>query len=172
VSRIALERADTEPVGFDERLSLEAGSLGDDVVSVRDVSISGVIRKDGDSYALVGRIRGEGALRCVRCLETFPFSFSESLSLHLVPLTAAPHEEETQLQRADLDNRFYDAPEVDLDEIGAEQFVLAVPMKPLCSESCLGLCPKCGTNLNRGQCSCPVDVDQRWQPLAAWRSTN
>lgn len=172
MSRIALERADTEPVAFDERLSLDADSLGEDVVSVGDVSISGVIRKDGDGYALVGTVGGKGTLRCVRCLETFPFAFSERLSLHLVPLTAVPREEETQLQRVDLDTRFYEVAEADLDEIGTEQFVLAVPMKPLCSESCRGLCPKCGTNLNRGQCSCPADVDQRWRPLAAWRSTH
>ena len=27
-------------------------------------------------------------------------------------------------------------------------------MKPLCSEDCQGLCPECGTNLNRGTCQC------------------
>jgi DUF177 domain-containing protein len=27
-------------------------------------------------------------------------------------------------------------------------------MKPLCGEECRGLCPACGTNLNRGTCDC------------------
>jgi uncharacterized protein len=172
VSRIALERADTEPVAFDEQLSLDGGPLGEDVVSVGAVGVSGVVRKDGDGYTLEGRVRGEGVLRCARCLETFPFRFSEAVSLRLLPLSAAPPDEETQLQRTDLDTRFYDAPQADLDEIATEQFVLAVPMKPLCTESCLGLCPTCGTNLNRGSCSCPETADERWQPLAAWRPTN
>jgi uncharacterized protein len=35
-----------------------------------------------------------------------------------------------------------------------EQFYLALPMKPLCRADCKGLCPMCGTNLNRGTCDC------------------
>ena len=35
-----------------------------------------------------------------------------------------------------------------------EEIVLGYPLKPLCSELCKGLCPKCGKNLNEGGCSC------------------
>ena len=35
-----------------------------------------------------------------------------------------------------------------------EDFQVALPMKPLCSEACRGLCPECGTNLNRNDCGC------------------
>jgi uncharacterized protein len=35
-----------------------------------------------------------------------------------------------------------------------EQFYLALPMKPLCDSGCHGLCPECGTNLNRETCTC------------------
>ena len=38
-----------------------------------------------------------------------------------------------------------------------EQFYLALPMKPLCGDDCKGLCPVCGTNLNRGTCDCKRD---------------
>jgi len=31
---------------------------------------------------------------------------------------------------------------------------LALPFKPLCSPTCQGLCPKCGTDLNHGPCRC------------------
>jgi len=48
-----------------------------------------------------------------------------------------------------------------------EQFYLALPMKPLCVEDCHGLCVQCGTNLNRGSCSCERDwVDPRLAALA------
>jgi uncharacterized protein len=40
-----------------------------------------------------------------------------------------------------------------------EQFYLSLPMKPLCSEDCKGLCPVCGTNLNRDTCNCRRDWD-------------
>ncbi|MGN1095195.1 MAG: YceD family protein [Eubacteriales bacterium] len=35
-----------------------------------------------------------------------------------------------------------------------EQIMLEMPAKTLCSENCLGLCPKCGKNLNEGKCGC------------------
>jgi uncharacterized protein len=54
-----------------------------------------------------------------------------------------------------------------------EQFYLALPMKPLCSEACHGLCPVCGTNLNRGTCDCKRDWDDpRLAPLRELRSKN
>ena len=40
-----------------------------------------------------------------------------------------------------------------------EQFYLSLPMKPLCSDACQGLCPDCGTNLNRVTCDCKRDLD-------------
>ncbi len=43
-----------------------------------------------------------------------------------------------------------------------EQLMLEMPSKTLCKEDCLGLCHKCGKNLNEGDCSCEKhDVDPR-----------
>ena len=38
-----------------------------------------------------------------------------------------------------------------------EEFVLALPVRPLCKPDCKGLCPDCGKNLNEGSCSCVRD---------------
>lgn len=35
-----------------------------------------------------------------------------------------------------------------------EEFSLALPVKPLCGESCKGLCPECGANRNTDSCAC------------------
>ncbi len=43
---------------------------------------------------------------------------------------------------------------LDLDELAATNIILDLPMKHLCREDCLGLCPKCGQNLNDGGCAC------------------
>jgi uncharacterized protein len=40
-----------------------------------------------------------------------------------------------------------------------EQFYLALPMKPLCVADCKGLCPSCGTNLNKSVCGCQAAWD-------------
>ena len=35
-----------------------------------------------------------------------------------------------------------------------EQVILAAPIQSLCHETCAGLCPRCGQNLNEGRCAC------------------
>ena len=35
-----------------------------------------------------------------------------------------------------------------------EQYLLALPVKPLCDENCQGLCPRCGAPLRDGPCGC------------------
>jgi hypothetical protein len=72
----------------------------------------------------------------VRCLTEFPFTFSETFELSLLHAAGVPREEEVRLDRDELEVRFYDEPELDLVELAVEQFVLAVPMKALCSEEC------------------------------------
>ena len=58
--------------------------------------------------------------------------------------------------------------ELDVDEILTEQIIFSVDMSYLCSEDCRGLCPKCGTDLNRTDCGCEKEeVDER---LAALKS--
>lgn len=54
--------------------------------------------------------------------------------------------------------RAYDAPEgtetVDLTADIREDILLHLPVFPLCSPDCRGLCPQCGHNLNEGPCAC------------------
>lgn len=44
--------------------------------------------------------------------------------------------------------------ELDMDELVLTDCLLSLPSKMLCKEDCRGLCPKCGTDLNRGKCNC------------------
>jgi uncharacterized protein len=55
---------------------------------------------------------------------------------------------------------------LDLGEALNQYALLAIPMKPLCSPSCKGLCPNCGKNLNLGPCQCTASAaDSRWDAL-------
>ncbi|MBI2855232.1 MAG: DUF177 domain-containing protein [Chloroflexi bacterium] len=54
---------------------------------------------------------------------------------------------------------------LDLTEAVRQYVIINLPMKPLCSQSCAGLCTDCGTNLNEAACSCAERVDSRWSPL-------
>jgi uncharacterized protein len=46
---------------------------------------------------------------------------------------------------------------VNLESILREQVLLTLPLKPLCSETCKGICPRCGADLNREPCQCPAE---------------
>jgi len=55
---------------------------------------------------------------------------------------------------------------LDLTEAIRQNAIVAIPMKPLCREDCAGICPKCGKDLNQGECGCPTEeVDPRWAKL-------
>ncbi len=43
---------------------------------------------------------------------------------------------------------------VDLGDVVREQIYLSLPMQSICKESCRGLCPVCGANLNETSCLC------------------
>lgn len=169
MSWLDLTRADTEPLAFSEHPDLSAQSGGEDVVSVGEAAFAGRIERAARGYLIDGVLQAQATLRCVRCLSEFGFSASERLELHLLPGAALPQEEETRLGRDDLEVRFYDEPRVDLSELAAEQFALVLPMKPLCAETCRGICPRCGANLNLGACPCPPESDDRFAPLLDWR---
>ena len=72
-------------------------------------------------------------------------------------MKAQTEEDDIELAEEDLDVDFIRGDEIDLDEIIHEQVHLTIPMKSLCREDCLGLCPECGRNLNAGDCPCDRD---------------
>ncbi|MGN0470730.1 MAG: YceD family protein [Acutalibacteraceae bacterium] len=51
---------------------------------------------------------------------------------------------------------YIEAPDykLDTDALLRDDILLELPSKFLCKESCKGLCPKCGKNLNEGECNC------------------
>jgi len=54
---------------------------------------------------------------------------------------------------------------VDLEPLVRDVVLLELPLAPLCAETCLGLCPQCGTNWNEGPCQCRPAADPRWSVL-------
>lgn len=56
--------------------------------------------------------------------------------------------------------------EIDAGPALREEFLLALPDYPLCRPGCKGLCPRCGTDLNEGDCDCVATTgDPRWEAL-------
>ena len=61
---------------------------------------------------------------------------------------------------------------LDLSEAVRQYASLATPMKPVCSDGCLGICPTCGVSRNEEQCDCDkAPRDARWGALLELVST-
>jgi uncharacterized protein len=59
--------------------------------------------------------------------------------------------------------------ELDLEPLARDAVLLDLPLAPLCSADCLGLCPRCGENWNVSACACAPEGDPRWSALDALR---
>ncbi len=107
------------------------------------------------------------ALTCSRCLEelTYPLHlhFDEEFKPTVDVITGVELPEPEDETEFTIDANHI----LDLTNAVREYALLALPMRPLCSENCQGLCPKCGQNLNKGKCDCSTaQVDSRLSVLA------
>lgn len=139
---------------------------------ITPVSLVADIRRAGPTVHVTGRLQATLETACGRCLEPFPVPIDAALALTFVPAAtdpapAADPDAEHEIAEDDLGVSFYKDDTLDLGEMMHEQFILALPMKPLCRPECGGLCPVCGINRNREQCACQTAwVDPRMEPLA------
>jgi uncharacterized protein len=125
-----------------------------------DARITGrvLLEKHGRDILVRGRLAGQLELACSRCLESFVAPATTDFDLILVPGPALADAEEEELSRTDLDLDYYTRQLVDLERLLREQIILMMPLKPLCDETCKGLCPHCGANLNRQTCRCQAEA--------------
>jgi len=154
---------------FEQVYQPEAVGAETDVYRIAEpVHLAFDIYKDKDQFRLAGSVRTRLELPCSRCLEPFGWPVDAQFDLRYQPHSQNSGEGEREVEEDDLTTAFYANDEIDLGQLMQEQLYLSLPMKPLCSEDCKGLCPTCGTNLNRDTCDCTNE----WEDprLAALRS--
>jgi len=141
-----------------------------EVVNVSPVAITADASK-GDlpaEYLVEGSSKFTADLSCSRCLEPYPFASNSNYHLRFRPRPNLPQQEHDELEVGpdELDIEFYNERSISLRDLALEQIQLSIPMKPLCEEGCLGLCPHCGKNRNRESCNCESSIiDERWGAL-------
>ena len=128
-----------------------------------------VARAGADAFTVTGRATTRLELSCSRCIEPFEVPIDASFELRYVPQSENTGEGEREIAEDDLVTAYYRDGVLDIVELLREQFQLALPMKPLCSDACRGLCPQCGANLNLGSCGCPPREDPRLRVLGKLR---
>ncbi|HKW51973.1 MAG TPA: DUF177 domain-containing protein [Candidatus Eisenbacteria bacterium] len=108
----------------------------------------------GDEIWVRGKVQLVAHQECSRCLVEFP----ERLELEFEVFCAKVQNPNVVSSRAadeeDGGVHFHDGRVLIIDEEIREAVILGIPMKPLCKESCAGLCPRCGEDRNQGPCRC------------------
>ena len=105
-----------------------------------------------------GKFKTTVRLSCSRCLEDFETTLQSRISLNytqeLPEVFGTAKEEDIELTAQDIGPILFQGKEIDLTKGIQEHLVLSIPSKPLCSETCKGLCPGCGMDLNESECRC------------------
>lgn len=120
------------------------------------LDVSCDVVKVQETVSLHLRLEAKIDFDCGRCLESFSLPMRGDGHYTLVPFR---EDEKGDGEWSGEDDAFgfYREDLIDLESLVYEQVLLQIPLKPLCSENCRGLCPRCGTNLNVSSCSCRGD---------------
>ena len=137
------------------------------VLELDQVDDSGPVKADieiqetGGSVLVRGEVTTSLRLRCNRCLGDVPTDMAVSI---------------VQLYDDDPDDG---VPEIgpdgsiDLFDVIHDELCLSVPLVPLCCETCRGLCPVCGTDLNVDPCEGhTAEQDSPFAALQGWLETS
>lgn len=109
--------------------------------------------RSGSDLFFEGILNAEAEGVCARCLEEYRFELEKKFDFVLIPGTL-PTNKNRKLRRDEMDFSCYQGEEIDLSPFVYEQALLGFPLRTLCHDSCMGLCPECGVNRNITDCDC------------------
>ena len=165
--KLEVEELGTVPKSYGFELEPDAECLKD--VPARFVSPlratievwseDGVIRSKG-------KLEGDAVRDCFRCLKLIESKLAIEFEAGFLTSDSDAESTERELSSDDLDFSVLTETALDLDEVAREQLMLALPDSVLCDDSCRGICPQCGKDLNESECECGSDdIDPRWKGL-------
>lgn len=164
--RIDLAKIETEVLEGDFRIESETVTSNGEPFVLQDCSVHySVYRINGADIYLKARYDGKLEMDCSACLERFPMPIRDEFG---VVLTIREPEDMSDADTDELDgevelirDEFIDVRRHVIDTVQ-----LNIPMAGRCSETCRGICPTCGVDLNRSTCTCSRDhTDPRWNAL-------
>jgi uncharacterized protein len=162
-----LDLRELEVFPADVAVDVEADSTeyGIENISFRDLmNVKLNVQKVKDEYYCHGYVTVPVEVECSRCLAMFNSNLAGELTFIVRAETA------TEVLGADDEADVIlikpGEPVVEMDDLIRQALLLSLPLKPLCSTECKGLCPNCGVNLNEETCGCKgEEVDERWEGL-------
>ena len=156
---------EAKPIDLDYSFNLENEEIDGIFPFVSPITVKGTLRPFSGSAVLEVSIEYEFSKPCDRCAEETVKNFRQEVSHTVVP----------ELNNEEDDDSFIQVVNgsLDLDELIYSDIILEMPSKYICSESCKGLCPTCGANLNKGDCDCgKTKIDPRMEILKQLLNNN
>jgi uncharacterized protein len=135
-----------ESIAFDYGLVMSDLEMAPGEYPFREpVRVNGKVSNRAEVVTLVADAQFDYFTKCDRCLKEITehrkMSFKNVLAREVA-------------QGLDDDIIVCENETLDLDDLVITNIILDLSMKHLCGEDCKGLCPKCGENLNNGDCGC------------------
>ncbi|WP_278263813.1 DUF177 domain-containing protein [Nocardia sp. AG03] len=143
-----------------ERLGLDLIAIPAEAAVELDLQLQAV----SEGVLVTGTASGPTVGECSRCLEPF----DDRVEIRLTELFAYPDSTTEQTTEDDevyrMEDDLIDLEPVILDAIGLE-----LPLQPLCTPDCAGLCPECGVRMAiAGSDHGHEILDPRWAKLASF----
>lgn len=119
------------------------------------VELTGRLERSGEDFLLRGALRGEVITQCARCLEPARVPLNVDIAVSYVesedddkndPFAGGEEDEPDVLT--------FQGGVIDLGPELRDEILMAIPMGPLCSDECAGICSVCGGNRNSTPCDC------------------
>ena len=156
--QIRLQELATKPgyrAQFDYTIDLSQEEVGFEFPFQQPVRLEGEVSDDAGAITLSATIYAHVTTRCARCGKPVEYDKETDVEFLLVKELENDDEDRDDLYLVESDA-------VELDDILIPELILDMEMSVLCDEDCKGLCPKCGQDLNRGQCGCVTkEIDPR-----------
>ena len=125
-----------------------------DVDFTEPITVTGYVKNMAGYMVLSANVKVTYHTMCARCAE--PVSSILEISFEKDIASSGEVSEDND------DYIIIEDKKLDLLPPVEEEIMLEMPSRTLCKEDCLGLCQKCGKNLNEGDCSCEKkEVDPR-----------
>ena len=133
---------------------------------IKPIQVNGHVSNQGNFLELVMRIKTEVMLPCSRCLDEVKLPLDLEVADQYY--SEAEWSNLSEVDEEDSSAVFLLAGDwLDLKKIVRENILLNLPMRIICTPDCPGICPKCGQNLQEGQCNCRrQELDPRFAVLA------
>ena len=144
--------ADGEVLKFSRMVTMPNISyMGQELRFANEIEVVGQAKNTSGVIEIYATIKGAVIMNCARCTKDTVYKFS------------VPYSDSFEISHY---NDASEPAEINLEDIITETVLCDIPMRILCSESCKGLCPKCGADLNETDCGCPSrESDLIWEKL-------